>query len=116
MAQKVPSPQPITERYKHLPVPGSEIVGSAKLRKREHENKTVGNWGEKEPKSRAHIFACLSFTRHPYYLRALNRLHRYYYRVEGAKDCYVPGFSCTSHNSQTIETFSEKEPTFNHLF
>ena len=31
------------------PVPGSEIVGygSAELRKRKHENKTGGNWGEK---------------------------------------------------------------------
>ena len=27
-----------------LPVPGSEIVGSAELRKRKHENKTRGNW------------------------------------------------------------------------
>ena len=28
------------------PVPGSEIVGPAELRKREDENKTEGNWGE----------------------------------------------------------------------
>ena len=28
------------------PVPGSEIVGSAELRKRKHENKKGGNWGE----------------------------------------------------------------------
>ena len=27
--------------------PGSEIVGPGELRKREHENKTGGNWGEK---------------------------------------------------------------------
>ena len=30
-----------------LPVPGSEIFGSAELRKRKHENKTGGNWGQK---------------------------------------------------------------------
>ena len=30
-----------------LPVPGSEIFGSAELRKRKHENKTGGNWEEK---------------------------------------------------------------------
>ena len=29
------------------PVPGSKTVGPAELRKREHENKTGGNWGEK---------------------------------------------------------------------
>ena len=30
-------------------VPGSEIVGSAEMRKREHENKTGGNWGDQGP-------------------------------------------------------------------
>ena len=30
-------------------VPGSEIVGSAEVRKREHENKTGGNWGDQGP-------------------------------------------------------------------
>ena len=64
----------------------SKLVGSAKLRKRDHENKTGGSWGEEgwlslpfsrhcplfpdHAKSRAHIFACVLFTRHPYYLRA----------------------------------------------
>ena len=49
-------------------------MGSAKLRKRKHEYKTGGNWGEEGrrtsffpppppfPRSRAYIFACLSFT------------------------------------------------------
>ena len=31
------------------PVPGFEIVGSAEVRKREHENKTGGNWGDQGP-------------------------------------------------------------------
>ena len=31
----------------HYPVPGSKMVGSAELRKRKHENKTGGNWGER---------------------------------------------------------------------
>ena len=66
------------------------VVGSARLRKCDHENKTEGSWGEEgrlslsfsrhcplfpdHAKSRAHVFACVSFTRHPYYLRAWNRL------------------------------------------
>ena len=52
-------------------------AGSAKLRiKREHENKTGGNWREEDrqrplfSRSRAYIFGCLTLTRHPYYLRA----------------------------------------------
>ena len=56
-------------------VPGSEIVGSAQLRKREHENKT-----ETAPCPRSRgttvylrvpftIFAPLSLWRHPYYLQ-----------------------------------------------
>ena len=44
-----------------LPVPGSEIVGYPKLRKRKRENKT-----------RAGIFACLTLSRHLYFLRARN--------------------------------------------
>ena len=44
-----------------LPVPGSEIVGYPKLRKRKRENKT-----------RAHIFACLTLAHHLYFLRARN--------------------------------------------
>ena len=40
-----------------------ELVGSAKFRKREPENKTGGT-----------DFACLTLARHPYYLRAWNRL------------------------------------------
>ena len=44
-----------------LPVPGSEIVVYPKLRKRERENKT-----------RADIFACLTLARHRYFLRARN--------------------------------------------
>ena len=54
------------------PVPGSEIVGPAQ------QNKTGRNWGEERcvflsPFSR-HIFACLSLTRHAFYLRTFNRL------------------------------------------
>ena len=44
-----------------LPVPGSEIVGYPKLRKREREKKT-----------RADIFACLTLAAHLYFLRARN--------------------------------------------
>ena len=44
-----------------LPVPGSEIVGYPKLRKRKRENKT-----------RADIFACLTLAHHLYFLRARN--------------------------------------------
>ena len=50
------------------PLPSSEMIGSAKLRKREHENKTWWNW------SHADIFAYLSLTRNPYYVRAWNRV------------------------------------------
>ena len=65
------------------------MVGSAKLRKREHEKKKGEQTGERKggedlslslpfsrhrsisfPRSRAHIFACLSLSRHPHYLRA----------------------------------------------
>ena len=65
------------------------MVGSAKLRKREHEKKKREQTGERKggedlslslpfsrhrsisfPRSRAHIFACLSLSRHPHYLRA----------------------------------------------
>ena len=55
------------------PVPGSEVVGPAQ------QNKTGRNWGEERcvflslPFSR-HIFACLSLTRHAFYLRTCNRL------------------------------------------
>ena len=74
--------QTLERRHTHTwPVPGSKIVGSAKLRiKPEHENKTGGNWTEEDrqrplfPRSRAFIFGCLTLTRHPYYLRAWNRL------------------------------------------
>ena len=44
-----------------LPVPGSEIVRYPKLRKREREKKT-----------RADIFACLTLARHLYFLRVRN--------------------------------------------
>ena len=70
-----------TYTYVACSIWGAEIVGSAKLRmKREHENKTGGNWREEDrqrplfPRSRAYIFGCLTLTRHPYYLRAWNRL------------------------------------------
>ena len=60
------------------PVPGSEIVGSAKLRKRDHENKTGGNYGATTPLFPDHTLlfsgGMRSFTHHPYYLRAWNRL------------------------------------------
>ena len=49
---------------------GPGELGNGLLRKREHENKTWGNWGEEgrlSYKSRAHIFVCLSLTRHPHY-------------------------------------------------
>ena len=41
-----------------------ELVGSAKFRKHEHENKTGGT-----------DFTCLTLGLHPYYLRAWNRLN-----------------------------------------
>ena len=49
-----------------------EIVGPAELRKREQENKTGVNWGEKGaafflPRQ---LFACLLLSRLPHYLRA----------------------------------------------
>ena len=67
------------------PVPGSGIVGSAELRKCEHENKRGGNWGEEGRRSLSlpsfflfflprQLFACLSLPRLPHYLRAWNRL------------------------------------------
>ena len=61
------------------PVPGSEIVGSAKLRKRDYENKTTGGNCRAPPlhfPDHTLIFSggLRSFTRHPYYLRAWNRL------------------------------------------
>ena len=66
-----------------LTAPQKESFACSKLRvrKHEHENKTGGNWGEKGPppffyRSRTHIFACLSLTRYPYYLRAWNRLQK----------------------------------------
>jgi len=61
--------------------PGSEVGGSAELRKREHENKTGGNWEEKEPGRLSlpsfllppppprHLFACLLLSRLPHFLR-----------------------------------------------
>ena len=64
------------------PVPGSEIVGSAELRKRKHENKTGGNWGKRgrapfffffPPRE---IFACLFLSRLPHYRRSLKRKQR----------------------------------------
>ena len=67
----------IDQPPKQYPVPGYEIVGSAKLRKLELENKTDGNFLLSPlpfPRSHTHIFACLSLTRHLYYLRAWNRL------------------------------------------
>ena len=72
----------LERRHTHTqPDPGSEIVGSVKLRiKSEHENKTGGNWGMQDghhplfPRSSVYIFACLTLTRDPYYPRAWNRL------------------------------------------
>ena len=52
-----------TEPVGLSPVPGSEIVGFAPL-----------------SRSRAHIFACLSLTRHSCYLKILNRLGETSYR------------------------------------
>ena len=52
------------------PVPGCEIVGSAKLRKRVHKNKR-----EETGRGRAIIFSSALVTRHPYYLRARNVHH-----------------------------------------
>ena len=71
------------ERKRQL-VPGSEIVGSAKQRRRKHENKTRGKWGEEEllfschaplsfPRSRAGIFACFSLTHQRFYLSLRSR-------------------------------------------
>ena len=61
------------ERISYYPVLGSEIVGSAKLRKHEHKNKAGSNWGEGALSfSRLHalVSVCLSLMCHPYYLRA----------------------------------------------
>ena len=56
---------------------GSEIVGSAELRKREDEIKTGGNWALPFPPfSRHQLFECLLLSRLPHYLRAWNRLTR----------------------------------------
>jgi len=60
---------------------GSEIVRSPKLRKREHENGTKLGRGMAAPtpppfpfsQSCAHIFVCLSLTRHSYCLRGWNQ-------------------------------------------
>ena len=71
--------------WKVIVVPGSGIVGSAELRKCEHENKRGGNWGEEGWWSLSfpsfflfflprQLFACLSLSRLPHYLRAWNRL------------------------------------------
>ena len=44
------------ERVSYYPVLGSEIVGSAKLRKHGHKNKAAGDWGEGTlPFSRHHL-------------------------------------------------------------
>ena len=54
---------------------GPGELGNSLSRKREHESKTWGNWGEEERlsyKSSAHIFACLSLTRHPHYPNPLD--------------------------------------------
>ena len=59
------------------PVPGSEIVGSAELRKHKHESKTGGKWGEQGPFpfSRPANFSRAFFFRvFPHYLRAWNGL------------------------------------------
>ena len=60
-------------------------MGSAELRKCEHENKTGENWEEEGPRSLSlssfflffpprQLFACLSLSRLPHYLRAWNSL------------------------------------------
>ena len=60
-------------------------MGSAELRKCEHENKTGGNWGEEGRQILSlpsfflffpprQLFACLSLSRLPHYLRVKNRL------------------------------------------
>ena len=54
---------------------GPGELGNGLSRKREHENKTWGNWGEEgrlSYKSSAHIFACLSLPRHPHYPNPLD--------------------------------------------
>ena len=62
-----------------------KCVGSAELSKYEHENKRGGNWGEEGWWSLSfpsfflfflprQLFACLSLSRLPHYLRAWNRL------------------------------------------
>ena len=50
-----------------FPVPGSEIVGSAELRKREHEKKKTGG---NQPAPLRQLFAYLSLSRLPHYLTA----------------------------------------------
>ena len=63
-----------------LPVPGSEIGGSTKFKKRQHEKKTGGNWGEEDrhrplfPDHSLIFFRCLSPSRLSYHLIAWNRL------------------------------------------
>lgn len=63
-----------------LPVPGSDIVGSTKLKKRQHENKReeTGKWKTlHRPLYPGHaliFFRCLSPSRLPYHLIAWNRL------------------------------------------
>ena len=58
--------------YSQLPwsVPGSEIVGSAKLRKCDHENKTGGNCGATSP---LHLDHTLIFSR-TFHLHGILRL------------------------------------------
>lgn len=59
------------------PIPGSEIIGCAKLKwiaNKKVKREETGERKDHRPLflgSRAHIFVCLSLTRHPCYLRAL---------------------------------------------
>lgn len=79
------------------PFSGSEMVGTAKLRKNEHENKTGEKWEQEDlhlapyPRSRAYVFTCLSLSCHPHYLRVLNKLSRMVkvYIYTGRRKCFT---------------------------
>ena len=57
----LPPPSPLSpgQSRQHQPAPGSEIVGSAELRKGKHGNKTGGNWEEQGRQ----LFACIFLLR-----------------------------------------------------
>ena len=72
-------------------VPGSKTVGSAKLRKGKHENKTAGNWERETATVHALIFS-LTFSTETCRLR----IRRHVWRLISAPDvndlCYVALF------------------------